>query len=58
MKTSSILCLLLSLCACSKPTVRCDTRLEPINAPRPGPAKITAAPPNPAPAQTLAGARP
>jgi hypothetical protein len=34
MKTSSILWLALGLCACSKHLVRCDTRLEPINAPR------------------------
>jgi len=34
MKTSLILWLALGLCACSKHLVRCDTRLEPINAPR------------------------
>jgi len=28
-----VICLLLLLCACSTPAVRCDKHLEPINAP-------------------------
>jgi len=49
MKTASIIWLVLSLCACAQPGVRCDGRLEAINEPKPAPVAITHAASNPAP---------
>jgi len=56
MKSSLILCLALSVMACAKPSVRCDTRLEAINVPRPAAAEAPRTPVVPAPA--LPGSQP
>jgi len=58
MKTSSIIWLALSLCACAKHGVRCDGRLEAINMPKPAPAAITRAPQNKAPEASPPEAQP
>jgi hypothetical protein len=58
MKIASIIWLALSLCACSKPGVRCDGRLEAINTTKPAPVAITRAPPNQAPEASPPEAQP